>query len=128
LDVIQAGRASRRAVDRLMMTFPEILDDLVRDYQLVVVDALPLRGFPESLRMAGMAEGVLIVAEAGSTDRWAMASCTASLRKVQAEVLGLVLNGMSRKHGSSIYYYGSYYGKYGYQKGTRYCPNEKETS
>jgi len=33
LDVIQAGRASRRAVDRLTMTFPEMLDEMARDYQ-----------------------------------------------------------------------------------------------
>jgi len=128
LDVIQAGRASRRAVDRLMIMFPEMLDEMARDYQLVVIDAPPLLGFPESLRMARMADGVLIVAEAGITDRRALASCIGNLRQLKAEVIGLVLNGMSRKHVSSYYYYGSAYGKYGYGKRTRYYTNDKEAS
>lgn len=120
LDLIQAGRASRRAVDRLMITFPEMLDEMSRDYQLVIVDAPPLLGFPESFRMARMADGVLIVASSGQTDRRALAACVANLRQLKAEVLGLVLNGMSRKHGSSYYYYRSYYGKYAYGQRTKY--------
>jgi capsular exopolysaccharide synthesis family protein len=123
LDVIQAGRASRRAVDRLVVAFPEMLDEMAKDYQLVVVDAPPMLGFPESLRMARMADGVLLVVEAGSTDRRALGTCVANLRQLKAEVVGLVLNGMSRKLGGNYYYYGSYYGRYGgygYGKRTRY--------
>jgi len=128
LDIIQAGRPSRRAVDRLMIAFPEMLDEMTRDYQLVIIDAPPIIGFPESLRMARMTDGVLVVVETGQTDRRALATCIANLRQLKAEVLGLVLNSMSRKHVSSYYYYGSYYGKYAYGKRTRYYTSESETS
>jgi len=70
--------------------------------------------------MARMADGVSIAAEAGRTDRRALATCIASQRQLKAEVIGLVLNGMSRKYVSSHYSYGSHYGKYGYGRRTRY--------
>jgi Mrp family chromosome partitioning ATPase len=110
-----------------MMTFREVLDEMARDYHLVVVDDPPLLGFPESLRMSRMADGVLMVAEADSTDGRALASCIASPRKMKAEVIGLVLNGMSRTHGSRYFTTAPFTGSMGAGEGYP-VPHKRERS
>ncbi len=52
LDILAAGPVSRRTVDLLGPNLPRILDEAAQDYDLVVVDAPPLLGFPEPLQMA----------------------------------------------------------------------------
>ena len=111
LDVLQAGSPSRRAADLIGKALPQILEEASLEYDLVVLDAPPLLGFPEPLQMAAAADGVVIVARAGTTNRKAVGSVIATLGRLRANVIGLVLNEVHKGMSESYYYYG-YYDKY----------------
>ncbi len=111
LDILPAGPPSRRASDLIGSSIQDLMDEVAQDYDLVIVDAPPLLGFAEPLQMATSADGVLIVARAGETNRRSIASVVTSLRRLQVNVVGLVLNEVKRDQSDSYYYYG-YYGKY----------------
>ncbi len=111
LDVLPAGPASRRAADRLGTVLDQILTEAERDYDLVVVDSPPLLGFAEPLQMAAVVDGVVVITLAGQTNRNAVASVLASLKRLKANVIGVALNEVREDMSDRYYYYG-YYGKY----------------
>ena len=88
-----------------------LLDECSAHYDLIILDAPPLLGFPEPLQMATAVDGVVIVARAGQTSRKGVASVLHTLHRLRANVVGLVLNEVHREISDTYYYYG-YYGKY----------------
>src|SRR5262249_39230500 len=64
---LPAGPPSRRAADLLGKNLQQILEEAGRQYDLIIVDAPPLLGFPEPLQMAANVDGVVIVTRAGQT-------------------------------------------------------------
>src|SRR6185503_9246521 len=111
LDILPAGSISRRAADLIGVGLQRLLDECSNHYDLIILDAPPLLGFPEPLIMATAADGVVIVARAGQTSRKGVANVLAMLTRLRANVLGLVLNEVHREVSDHYYYYG-YYGKY----------------
>ncbi len=110
LDILTAGPVSRRAVGLLGTGLPRILSEAEPEYDLIILDAPPLLGFSESLQMATSVDGVVVVSLAGQTNRKAIGSVLATLQRVRANVVGLVLNKVTHELSDSYYYYG-YYGK-----------------
>ncbi len=111
LDVLVAGPPSRRAADGIGETLRELLAEAVNEYDLVICDAPPLLGFAESLQIAALVDGVVVVALAGQTERTAVASVLSNLKRLRANVIGLALNEVRSDMSERYYYYG-YYGKY----------------
>ncbi len=111
LDILTSGSVARRAADLIGRGLQRILDEASRDYDLIILDAPPLLGFPEPLQMAAAVDGVIIVARAGQTNRKGVATVIATLRRLRANLVGLVLNEVHSDVSNSYYYYG-YYGKY----------------
>jgi len=111
LTVLPAGPASRRAADGLGTTLKDLFASAVKEYDLVICDAPPLLGFAESLQIAKLVDGVVVVALAGQTERNAVASVLTNLRRLKANVIGLALNEVRADMSERYYYYG-YYGKY----------------
>lgn len=111
LSILPAGPASRRAADGLGTTLKEVFAAAGKDYDLIICDAPPLLGFAESLQIAKLVDGVVVVALAGQTEQTAVASVLTNLRRLKANVLGLALNEVRADMSERYYYYG-YYGKY----------------
>lgn len=111
LDVILAGPPSRRAADQIGQLMGDIIEQMSKEYDLIVLDGPPLLGFPESLQLASTADGVVVVTRAGETNRKAVAATLSTLQHLRAKVIGLVLNQVKKHHSDHYYYYG-YYGKY----------------
>jgi capsular exopolysaccharide synthesis family protein len=111
LTVLPAGPASRRAADGLGTTLKDLFASAVKEYDLIVCDAPPLLGFAESLQIAKLVDGVVVVALAGQTERNAVSSVLTNLRRLNANVIGLALNEVRADMSERYYYYG-YYGKY----------------
>jgi len=111
LAVLPAGRPSRRAADGLGKTLSVLLDDAQKDFDLIICDAPPLLGFAESLQIAALVDGIIVVALAGRTQRPALASVVGNLRRLNVNVMGVVLNEVRQDLSDRYYYYG-YYGKY----------------
>jgi capsular exopolysaccharide synthesis family protein len=111
LYVLPTGASSRRAADLIGKALPQILEEAATDYDLVIVDAPPALGFPEPIQMATAVDGVVVIALAGQTNRNALASVVSTLQRLRANVVGVVLNEITKDVGDSYYYHG-YYGKY----------------
>jgi succinoglycan biosynthesis transport protein ExoP len=113
LDVLSAGPSSRRVADRIGIVLRSILDEAEREYDLVIIDSPPLLGFAEPLEIAALADSVIIVARAGRTNRSAVASVVEQLKRVRANIIGIVLNGVRADMSSQYYYYSPrYYSHY----------------
>jgi capsular exopolysaccharide synthesis family protein len=111
LSVITAGPPSRHAADMLGPVLSNLLEDMSRDYDLIALDGPPLLGFSESLQLAAIADGVVVVTRAGDTNRKAVAAAVTTLNHLRANVVGVVLYQVKKSHSDHYYYYG-YYGKY----------------
>ena len=61
--------------------------------------------------MAAVADGVIVLTLAGQTNRNAVRNALASLKRLNANVVGLVLNEVRQDMSERYYYYG-YYGKH----------------
>jgi capsular exopolysaccharide synthesis family protein len=114
LDFLPAGPPSRRAADLLGKKLQQILEEAGKTYDLIILDAPPLLGFPEPLQMAANVDGVMIVTRAGQTNRQAISSVLATLSRLRANVIGMVLNDVKRETGEGYYYY-NYYTSYSYR-------------
>lgn len=112
LDVLPSGLSSRRAADLIGASLPRILEEATPDYDLIIIDSPPILGFPEPLQMAASVDGVVLVALAGQTNRNAVGSAITTLQRVRANVVGLVLNEVTKDMSDSYHYYYGYYGKY----------------
>jgi succinoglycan biosynthesis transport protein ExoP len=106
LDIIPAGPPSRKASDLIGPRMVDLLEEVCKEYDLVIVDAPPLLGFAEPLQMATSADGVLVVTRAGNTSRKAVASVLATLKRLRANVVGVVLNQVKPGMSDHYYYYG----------------------
>ncbi len=116
LDILPAGPVSRRTVDLLGPRLPKILDEAEGEYDLIVLDGPPLLGFPEPLQMAIVVDGVIVISLAGRTNRKAIGSAMATLQRLRANIVGLVLNEVTNEVSDSYYYYGYYGKKYGHYR------------
>jgi succinoglycan biosynthesis transport protein ExoP len=111
LDVLPVGPPSRRAADLVGLGLAAILEEAAAEYDLVVLDSPPLLGFPEPLQMAAAVDGVIVVAVAGRTHRKALGSAINTLKRLRANIVGVVLNEV-RADTSDNYYYDHYSPKY----------------
>jgi len=112
LDILPAGPSSRRAPDLVARGLEEMVEEAGREYSMIVIDSPPFLNFAEPLRMSTFVDGVLLVAVAGRTNRKAVASVIATLKRVRANIVGLVLNKVTKDLTEHYHYYG-YYGYYG---------------
>ncbi|MFZ0591459.1 MAG: CpsD/CapB family tyrosine-protein kinase, partial [Bryobacteraceae bacterium] len=110
LDFLPSGPPSRRAADLVGPGVADVLEEASREYDLIIIDAPPLLGFAELMQLAITADGVVVVALAGETDRKAIAAVVQTLRQLRANILGLVLNRASKDNTGGYYYYQYSYG------------------
>lgn len=111
LDILPVGPPSRRAADLVGTGLINLLEEAAAEYDLVVLDSPPLLGFPEPMQMAAAVDGVVVVAVAGRTNRKALGSAINTLKRLRANVVGVVLNEV-RADSSDNYYYDHYHPKY----------------
>lgn len=91
----------------------DLLDVLNTLYDFVIIDSAPVLGMTDSVYLGSFVEGVILVARAGQTPKGALKEVKKIFELVNANVLGVVLNGIKEndlKYGYYSYYY-SYYNK-----------------
>ncbi len=93
LDVIVAGPSSPHVFRHVGRAVSELLRQAtLEDYDLVIVDAPPMVGLSEPIEIACLTSGVLVIGDASRTHRQDVNSLSATLDRIGANVLGLVLN------------------------------------
>jgi Mrp family chromosome partitioning ATPase len=60
------------------------------------------------MQIATAVDGVVVMARAGQTSRRAVASVLATLKRLRANTIGLVLNEVDKNSTHGYYYYGDY--------------------
>jgi polysaccharide biosynthesis transport protein len=95
------------------MKMRQVMDSLCEHYEYVVIDSAPLMYASDSIGIATMVDGVVVVLGANTAKQSAKSACD-RLSRVGAKILGVVLNGVDirhpdyREHGSYYFSYDSY--------------------
>ncbi|TKK78887.1 polysaccharide biosynthesis tyrosine autokinase [Herbidospora galbida] len=93
LDVLPSGRIPANPSELAGSPgMRRVLSDLTADHDLVVVDAPPLLPVTDAAVLATACDGVLLVARAGRARRESLAQAVAQLARVNAQLVGGVLN------------------------------------
>ena len=117
LFLLSAGRTPPNPSELLgSRTMKRLLAELTRDY-IVVIDSPPLLPVTDASVLARNVDGLIVVAQANRTNLDDLGKAVQRLRKVDATVLGVVLNRVPRK-GSSAGQYGYYSDAYYYSSDT----------
>ena len=92
----------------------EICAELSKNFDHIIIDSPPVLAVTDATIMAGLVNGVVLIAESGRTHRAALMRTRAILENSGARILGVVLNKMDlRREGYYGYGYGYYYSQYG---------------
>ena len=100
----------------------DLLARLTDGYDLIVIDSAPVNLVSDPLVLAGMVDGLILVARAGVTEAGALAEAAQRLREADAPLLGVLLNDIDLKRDSSYdqgYRYLDQAGAYATAAGTR---------
>ena len=95
----------------------ELLKELSARFGHVIIDSPPVLVVTDGTILAGLVDGVVLVAESGRTHRAGLMRTRAILENAGARILGVVLNKLDmQREGYYGYGYGYYaYGRYGSQ-------------
>ena len=91
----------------------ELLASLAGEADIVLLDSPPVLILADAAVLSTVADGVLLVVEAGRTRRDAAAKAVETLRTVNARLIGVLIN-RAPTRGAGSYYYYYYYKDYGY--------------
>jgi succinoglycan biosynthesis transport protein ExoP len=82
------------------------LEALAAEYDFILVDSPPVLAVTDAVVLSRRADGVIIVADAGTTRRGQLKQAVEQLRSSNAHLLGVVLNRLTpRSDGYYTYYY-----------------------
>ena len=122
LDFLPTGTLPPNPAEMLgSLRMKQLLEQLESKYDIVIIDSPPLNVVTDAAVLGTVADGVVIIARAGVTEKLGLTYAVDQLRQVRAALLGAVLNDVDFE---SNRYYGIY-GKYGYyQYNYRYQTQE----
>lgn len=89
--------------------FAEVLEEASAQFDLILIDSPPVLVVTDALILGRVANGVIFVLDAQSTNRKLAQRAVSQLQQVDARILGTVLNRMKKQPGSDYHYY-NYYG------------------
>lgn len=84
-----------------------LLEKLKTKYDIIIIDSAPLQAVTDAQIISNKVDGTLLVIRAGVTKREAILQAKELLNKVNAKILGVVLNGVENNSEKHYYYYGS---------------------
>jgi non-specific protein-tyrosine kinase len=110
LRVLTSGRPSPNPAELLGSDLMrQLLDALRKNAEVVVLDSPPILAVADATILGSMADGAVMVVEAGRTRSDACRRAKEALENSGVKVLGVVLNRLSRGRGSYGYHYYNYY-------------------
>lgn len=101
----------------------ELLEELAGQADVMLIDSPPVLPVADAVELARDVDGVLMVVQAGGTERAALQQAVKALEQVEANVIGVVINFIPTRRGG---YYGYYYGYY-YHEGYREDSGERKS-
>ena len=95
----------------------ELLEEARSEYEIILIDTPPVIAVTDPSVLARYVDGVVVVVKTAATQRSAALMAAEQLRRVNAPILGVLLNGITTTN-----FYGSFY----YQKYYYYYSNDGE--
>ena len=114
IDLLPAGAVPPNPLDLLSSgRFGEVLVTLKEQYDRIIIDSAPTQAVSDSLVLSTKADALVYVVKSDSTPANVAKNGIERLMRVDAPVIGAVLNQFDAEAASKYGYYGGYYG-YGY--------------
>ena len=83
-----------------------LLEELKEDFDYIIIDTPPVQAVTDSQILSTKVDGTLLVIRAKETKRESVHNAVNLLKKVNAHIMGTVLNGVDNDSGNYYYYYG----------------------
>ncbi len=115
LDIITSGAIPPNPSELLESNQMKLLIQTIReDYNLVIIDAPPVGSVTDAAILSTIVDGTILVAASGVVEIDSLKRSKELLQKVNANLIGVVLNKLDKNSkGNSYYYYYYYYGEQG---------------
>lgn len=108
LDILTSGKLPPNPSEMLgSKAMENLLEKLKEQYDIIVLDSAPLQAVTDAQILSTKADGTIIVVRAEKTKRDSVKQAKELLEKVDANILGIVLNGVENIRKKYYYYYGS---------------------
>lgn len=109
LSILPAGTIPPNPTEMLGSSkMSRLLEELKMSYDIILIDTPPVLAVSDAQIVSRQCDGVILVVDSGRIKRDLVKRAKDSLMFVQARLLGVVLNNVSRKHAKADYDY--YYG------------------
>jgi tyrosine-protein kinase Etk/Wzc len=106
LDVLPSGATPPNPSELLgSQAMRTLIGELRRDYEYIVMDTPPTLPVTDAAVVASGADGAIVVVRSGETEEVPAQRAVEQLRRVQARVAGVVLNGVNQKRDHYYAYY-----------------------
>ncbi|MGL5243808.1 MAG: CpsD/CapB family tyrosine-protein kinase [Sarcina sp.] len=86
-------------------TMAKLLRDLRNRYDYIILDTPPVQAVTDSKVLATKCDGVVLVVRADKTHKNVVLETKKELKKVNAKIIGTVLNAVPKNSGKNAYYY-----------------------
>ena len=90
-------------LDSKVMT--KFLDAMKNEYDYIVIDTPPIQAAADAQILSTKTDGILVVVRAGETKKDIVIDSISKLKKVNANIIGTVLNGVENKNEKYYYNY-----------------------
>ncbi|HDN84423.1 MAG TPA: polysaccharide biosynthesis tyrosine autokinase, partial [Candidatus Aerophobetes bacterium] len=112
LDLLTCGSLPPNSAELLgAKRMEELIQDLSKKYDRIIFDAPPVLAVTDALVLSTKVDGVIIIVRFESTHRKALQRAKETLERVNAKILGAVLNRVTPRGGGYYYYYYYHYGE-----------------
>ncbi len=117
LEIITCGAIPPNPSELLESNQMKLLVQQVKeDYDMVIIDSPPVVSVTDAAIISAIVDGTILVAGAGSVDKSNLKRAKEYLLKVNANIIGVVLNKFDINSMGKYYHYNYYYGEGGVSK------------
>ena len=91
-----------------------LLQEIRSQYDIILIDTPPIMACVDSRVLAERGDGMILIAQVESTSQKAIQHAVNISRRLNVEILGVILNQTERRYGYGYYYAYRYYNPYSY--------------
>lgn len=108
LHILPSGKIPPNPAEMInSTTMSNLLEELKAEYDIVIIDSSPLEAVTDSQILSTKVDGTIIVLKAGVSKIESVKEAKNLLNKVGANIIGLVINQISKSKKNYDYYYGT---------------------
>lgn len=108
LDILTSGKVPPNPSEMLgSHSMENLIERLKDEYDMIIIDSAPLQAVTDAQILSRKADGTILVVRAEKTKRDSVIQAKELLQKVDANILGVVLNGVENIRKKYYYYYGT---------------------